>query len=204
MAHVVAIVEIRGDLRVGVQPPVVQHQNKVVVHIRRFGLVHDQRTVQTPRHLLNAVDVAMVPEGPRVRQIEAVVERAPRPHRCLRHARNAVHGVVDPDAVPVDGGGRGQSVLQPQRHLPALPRADGRPRRRPRPPVERIAPEPRLGIALGHDPAAGLLRQQTSGRRGHGGEGMAEGGHRGTPRKETPARDHAGSASAIRATARSA
>src|SRR3546814_3714833 len=49
--------------------------------------------------------------------------------RVLGQVRHAVHGVVDADAVPVDGGRLRQLVLEVHEDLLALARADRRPGR---------------------------------------------------------------------------
>src|SRR3546814_18320577 len=70
-----------------------------------------------------------VPEGAGVVYSEAVVEVPARLDRVLGQVRHAVHGVVDADAVPVDGGRLRQLVLEVHEDLLALARADRRPGR---------------------------------------------------------------------------
>src|SRR3546814_13114408 len=60
---------------------------------------------------------------------EAVGEGPARLDRGLGQVRHAVHGVVDADAVPVDGGRLRQLVLEVHEDLLALARADRRPGR---------------------------------------------------------------------------
>src|SRR3546814_8496754 len=67
-----------------------------------------------------------VPEGAGVVYSEAVVEVPARLDRVLGQVRHAVHGVVDADAVPVDGGRLRQLVLEVHEDLLALARADRR------------------------------------------------------------------------------
>ena len=50
--------------------------------------------------------VRVIPVDPGVAEVDAVLERAARRNRILRHVRDAVEPVVQSHAVPVHGGGK--------------------------------------------------------------------------------------------------
>src|SRR3546814_6580270 len=97
--------------------------------LRWLLFLDDQQAVEPARHLFPGAFVRVVPEGAGVGYREAVVEGPARLDRVLGQVRHAVHGVVDADAVPVDGGRLRQLVLEVHEDLLALARADRRPGR---------------------------------------------------------------------------
>ena len=51
MGKIVHVFEVRGQRTLFGQAPIVDHDDQVVIHVRRCVLLNDQRTIKTPRHL---------------------------------------------------------------------------------------------------------------------------------------------------------
>src|SRR5262249_14515224 len=90
------------DLRIRCQTPVRQHPDKVAVTRNRSRLLDDEHARQAAPELPQAVSMRVIPEGPRVGRRESIFEAFAGLDRWLRETGNAVHGVRQPDAVPVD------------------------------------------------------------------------------------------------------
>ena len=123
-ARVTAIVsrsEIGIDLRgLGIEKPIVQDQNLVAIHIESLGLLDDQRAVKSASDLLNRPIVRVIPIGPGIGCDEVVIEAFARFDGGLGQPCDAVHRVVDPDAVPVDRACLRQFVQEPSLNPCAL------------------------------------------------------------------------------------
>ena len=79
------------------------HRRGDVLFLLGRRLAHDhERSVEALLHAVGGVLMRVVPEGPDLLRAEAVDVAPARRHRVLGHARNAVLGVRDVDAVPVD------------------------------------------------------------------------------------------------------
>ena len=83
------------------QPPVVDHQHQVAVDLRRLALVDDQHAVEPARQLLRGAEMGVVPERAGIGRREVVVEALARLDRLLRQIRHAVHGIGQPQPVPM-------------------------------------------------------------------------------------------------------
>src|SRR5829696_2867183 len=103
-------VELLGG-RADPKGPVVQHHDRLLVIAAGLGGVVDQQRGVQPAVQLQA-DVGVEEVGAGVGHGELVGEAAAGLHRRLGHVRDAVHVVAQPDAVPVDGGGLGQPVVE--------------------------------------------------------------------------------------------
>ena len=91
-----------------VEAPVRQDPHEVAIDRRRVTLFDDQGAVESSRQLLAVAEMRVVPVGAGVRKIEFVDELAAvRRDRRLRQSGHAVHGIRQPDAVPVHRGRRG-------------------------------------------------------------------------------------------------
>ena len=92
---------------VGVREQVVQHEDDLPVYgveVVRARRAHQQVAVQ-PEVLLGILpQMGMVPIEPRVAKMHPVAEPPARRHGALGHARHAVRGILEPDAVPVHAG----------------------------------------------------------------------------------------------------
>ena len=95
------VAEAGRDLALFVDAPVRQHPEHVAVDGDGLRLLDDQRAGEPAAELLQAVGMRVVPEGAGIGRRELVDERLAWPDRRLRQARNAVHGVRQPDAVPM-------------------------------------------------------------------------------------------------------
>ena len=161
--HVVEVVEVLCNAAIGIEPPVIEQPDQVQVHRRRRVVLHDQRTGQAAVHLLGRAQVRVVPVGAGVGQREAVGKALTRRHRVLREAGYAVHGIGQADAVPVDGAGVGQLVVQRQvQHRTAL----------------------ETQLRAGHGSVIGPDRQCGLAGGGQGGGGGTQGAGRGGPGKK--------------------
>lgn len=134
---------IDKQARIGVQQPVVNHQDLVPVHIRRYGLFDDQGSGKPPRDLFHRICMGVIPVGSRIGQIKGVVEAPTGRHRILGQPRDTIHGVVDTDAMPVNRGRSLQRVHQPSLQPAALSGPNDRARDRPV-----VAPDRRRRIAI--------------------------------------------------------
>lgn len=95
--------------------PVVEHQHPLGVIAAGFGrVVDDQRRVQAAIDLHATVRMEEV--GARVRRREGVGVVRAGGDRLLGDARDAIGGVVQPDAVPVDAGLDRKRVAHPDLH----------------------------------------------------------------------------------------
>jgi hypothetical protein len=93
--------------------PVVQHQHRLaVIPPWLVGVLHHQRPVQAAVAL--DADVGMVEVGAGVWRRELVDEALAWFDRRLGDLGNPIHRVAERDPMPVDGGGRGQAVVQPR------------------------------------------------------------------------------------------
>ena len=147
MAHVVRGLEGAGKLGVLRHPPVVQHPGDIPVHPKyRFPLLHDQHAVKAARHLFEAVRMRVVPEGAGIDGIELVGEGPAGPDRRLRHVRHAVHGVGQPEPVPVDRGVFVEAVVEHDPQPVALAHADFGPGH-----AAAVAPDRRFAVRLGDE-----------------------------------------------------
>jgi len=66
-----------GDVALAVELEIVQHEHPLAVEMRLVVAAHDERPVQALLQLHGLVDVGAVPERPRIRQHEPVLERLP-------------------------------------------------------------------------------------------------------------------------------
>ena len=125
MRAIAHVAELRVDLRLLREPPIVDEQNLVPVDggpAIRF--LHDQRPVEAARQLLPGPVVRVIPVGSGVGRREVVEELAALRHGRLGKLRHTVHGVIDSDAMPMHGGGLRQRVHEPARDALSLPDAN--------------------------------------------------------------------------------
>ncbi len=129
-----------------------EHQHDIRVDLDRLGLVDDQRAMEAAIDLAGGMGV--VPEGARIGRAEHVVEARAGRDRRLGEVRDAVHGIGQPDAVPVDAGRLGKLVHEPDAELLAALE----PQRRARCGTA-IAPARRLSLAARRPWAARKTRK---------------------------------------------
>ena len=115
---------------VGIEAPVVEDDDVLAVDRRRGPFLDDEEPGEATLRRLGARARDAGPEevGAGVGGREAAVEILPRRDRRLRQPADAVHGVRDAHAVPVQRQRRRRAVLEPDPHLLAMPHAQGRPR----------------------------------------------------------------------------
>ena len=113
--------ELRIDAGITSKADVVQHQHKVLIHIGRLVLCDDQGALQPALHLFDGLSMGVIPIGARIGQGKVVGEDLSGCDGILRQARDPIHRVFDPNAVPMHRGGLGQGVfdLHPQPFAPA-------------------------------------------------------------------------------------
>ena len=102
--HVMHVAKVVADLRIGLQPPVLQQPGHVAVHADGISLFDDQGSAQSASHLLSAVLVRVIPRGTGVGHVELLNELRAWSDRGLRQMRHAIHGVGQADAVEVHRG----------------------------------------------------------------------------------------------------
>src|SRR4051812_37460945 len=120
-----------GSVGVAVEvAPLGEHDHLVHVGLRPCGgfWVYDKRTIEPHGELDVRVEVRMVPVGAALVHLKFVCEVLTGLDRGLGHVGHPVHAVGYHDAVPVDGRGHGQAVVQDNAYLVALGHADERPR----------------------------------------------------------------------------
>jgi hypothetical protein len=144
------IAEIALDLGGFAEPPVVQYPGQIAVHGDRLGLFDDQGAVEASPDLLGTALVGVVPVRAGVWDGELVDEAPARGDRLLGEMGHPVHGVGDAQAVPVDGGLFGETVLD--HHSQGLALADPKLRAR-------------NGTVEGPDGGLGVRRRGDPGKR---------------------------------------
>ncbi len=121
------VAEAAGDLPMRPQPPIGQDPEEVAIHRRRIRLLDDQSAGEPTSLLLQAVGVRVIPEGSSIRWRELVNEALTGRDGRLGEAGHTVHGVGQPDAVPMYGGFLVEAVLDDEAYCLALPHAECRP-----------------------------------------------------------------------------
>ena len=131
MGEVEHRIEVVAKFASLLHPPVIDHDDDVCINVRRFPFLHDQRAVEPPCDLFPGTAVRVVPEGACVGRDESIREIVPVWDGVLRQARNSVHRVVDPDAMPVDRRRLPGPVFEIHEEFVALPDPKDRPGRAP-------------------------------------------------------------------------
>ena len=93
---------------------------EVAVDLDGLKLLDDQHAGHTAAGLLQAVGMRMVPEGAGIGRRELVGKAPTRLDGRLRQAWHAVHGIRQPYAVPVNGGGLVENIFDKNTDRPAL------------------------------------------------------------------------------------
>jgi hypothetical protein len=161
-----------GSRSARVDSPLGKHQAKIPIHARRatdlrVPRVNDEHPHHPKRLLGHLVEMRVVHVRTVFLERELVLECLARRNRFLRQPIHPVHAVGDTQAVPVDGGGRGEPVCHVDPHTVALHRLDRRPRCAPVVPPA-LAHQPRgkfvchgLGDKVEHlDPVNHLVRKR--------------------------------------------
>src|SRR5260370_14425937 len=135
-----------GDVAVGQDGPLLQHDSEVVVYswCPGFLRMNDEQTDHA-HHLLHGA-VRVVEESSRLVQRELVSKFAAGRNWFLADVGQAVHLYRNFQAVPVDRGGFGKVVLEDDPHAIALIDLDRRP-------WARSVVTPDLHVAPGYQPA---------------------------------------------------
>ena len=113
-----------GEVALAVELEIVQNEHPLAVEMRLVVAAHDQRPVQALLQLHSLVDVGVVPERPRIRQHEPVLERLPGLDGLL-HQLSAVHLGWDAQSVPVNARRLGKGIGQVNDQRVADLRLDG-------------------------------------------------------------------------------
>ena len=104
-----------------------EQERDLAIDVDRLGVLDDERAGEPAIGL--AGNIGVVPERAGVGRPEAVIEARAGCYRWLGQLRYAVHGIGQPDAVPMHTGRRGELVDQPHAQLFAAPDPQCRPRR---------------------------------------------------------------------------
>ena len=115
------VAEAGRDLPVRCESPVGEHPQNVAIDRHRLGLVDDQDAAEPATELLQAVDVRVIPECAGVRRRKCVDEALAGLDRRLGQPGHAIHGVGQPDTVPMDRRILVESVLDKDADGHALP-----------------------------------------------------------------------------------
>ena len=102
------------------EAPVIDEQSDVAINVGRLVLFDDQGALQTARQLFQRSVVRMVPISAGIRWCEAISEPLTGFDSGLCQSRDAVHRVVNANAMPVDRCCLGQLVDQIDSQLVAL------------------------------------------------------------------------------------
>jgi hypothetical protein len=110
-----------GDSAIGLHHPIIKHQQHFAIDLRRFHFIDDQRPIEAAILLVPAPCVRVIPIRPSILEFECVTECATRRDVVLGQRWCAIHGVGNPQAMPVKTGGLREAVVERDIENVALP-----------------------------------------------------------------------------------
>ncbi len=95
------IAETGLDGAVVLQPPVIDDQHEVAVDLDGYALIDDQDAIEPSGQLLRRSEVGVKPKRTGIRRGKVVIEALARLDWRLSQVGDAIHGIGQPQAVPM-------------------------------------------------------------------------------------------------------